>query len=843
MINSKACSRITTWARNGIYQKNSLVQARVVSNGDGYRPGHIFNPSDHPPAGTTRRRPRPGVYAFSTQPVALSLRQTAKHLRARTNQWLGIPVTSWTANEVSRGRFLVEAWSQHVEQDDRNTHKNAETTRAAQQSKILRRWLEVRCSSDITVLDDQVSVEIVEMLHQCLSAWRQVGKRGNTTQLVQEAVDLIYLVDSAAVTIQDPRLRPSNKAYSMCYHILAEHADCPSAFETLKELWQHRLQAGQQLDLQLYNSYLHALAKCSLYHPRAASLAEDILLELSSVGKHVPTAASFVAVMHAWANRGDVESAQRAQVILDQLIRSSETMLLSTEAFNVCIDGWAKANQPEKAEALLDLMCDVNGVEPTEVSFNSAVHAWAKAKSHPRAPQRAEALLRRMESSTTCRPTLETYTAVLDAWSHTKQPGPKVEKLLDVLEERHADDSLFPAPNKWTYMVAIRAWAATRPLDDDDDEEESLPATRAQALVDRMEDLARTNMSRRRALQPCPMVYAALFDVWSQSKRSDVPEQAVALFRTIPSRVFSDERSKLVFHKVLGILAIHGRAREARRFLQEILDLPWLPDIDSYNLVMMAYTKSPPDGNTAQEACSLLRKMESEKSSSNSGASIQPTIATYIHAMVSWGNSSQPDAAEQAEALFWEVVKKSERNENLLPTVVAANCVLRAWAKSREGGAAHKAESMWKWMEATGGASDQYGIQPDATSCLHMMQAWAHSGRRVGPSKAESYFLRLKDLMSDREKGAFLLKTAHFNLLIMAWGKSDVPGAYNRIKELVDEMLKLSALGYDLFPDEFSSRWILNAANAENKIIDAMSLLEDLRKKKTKRNPNQQNKE
>jgi hypothetical protein len=374
-------------------------------------------------------------------------------------------------------------------------------------------------------------------------------------------------------------------------------------------------------------------------------------------------------------------------------------------------------------------------------------------------------------------------------------------------------------------MVAIRAWGMTRPVD-----EVSSPTTRAQALVDRMEHLARTNAVRCRDLEPCPVVYAALLDVWSQNKRSDVPEQVMELFRKIPSRVLSDERSKVVFHKVLGILAARGRAKESRGLLQETLEFgSVVPNTDSYNLVMMAYAKNPHE-NAAPEACSLLRKMEREESSTPMSM-VKPTTSTYIHAMVAWGNSSQANAAEQAEALFWELLDKRQGDDNIC---VAANCVLRAWAKSREGGAANKAESMWKWMAATGGGSDQYEVQPDATSCLHMMQAWAHSGRRVGPTKAESYFLRLKDHALAPDKGGFALKTAHFNLLIMAWAKSKAPEAFARVKELVDEMLVLSSAGHVVFPDEFTERCVVQAAEAENKIADAMSLLEELRKKRAK---------
>lgn len=127
MINSKARYKFTLWARDGVvfYRKNSFL-ARAASDFPGtYNNDHdnnnnntFFAPSDRLLLATQRRRPLSvltAVSAFSTQPVISSLRQTVRTLRARTNQWLQIPADVWTAKEVSQGRYLMEAWSQHVE--------------------------------------------------------------------------------------------------------------------------------------------------------------------------------------------------------------------------------------------------------------------------------------------------------------------------------------------------------------------------------------------------------------------------------------------------------------------------------------------------------------------------------------------------------------------------------------------------------------------------------------------------------------------------------------------------------------------------------------------------------
>jgi hypothetical protein len=169
----------------------------------------------------------------------------------------------------------------------------------------------------------------------------------------------------------------------------------------------------------------------------------------------------------------------------------------------------------------------------------------------------------------------------------------------------------------------------------------------------------------------------------------------------------------------------------------------------------------------------LLRDafLELEQQFHNGEWSLKPTVQTYTLAILAWGNSERPDAAEQAETVFWKMLDLYNRADEDIKksNVITLNCVLRAWCNSREGGAAERTEAVFHWMNTEGAA---LGIIPDATSYLHiMMYAWAHSGRRQNYRKAETYLDSLKEI-SFKEESKVMLTTAHFNTLIFTLSKS-----------------------------------------------------------------------
>jgi pentatricopeptide repeat protein len=748
-------------------------------------------------------------FSVSTKSQAVTpSKQFLQNLRKKTKQWMRIPLKSWTRREVSQGRFLMEAWS--------NINASPKE-RAVNNSGILRRWALERLTGN-AVLNGS-SGEIIEMLHRCLDSWRQVGT--DHGQTVGEVMDLIALVEDACISIKDDAQRPGDKAYSMCLNVLANYPMNSTTCDDVLVLLNCRREHKDHPKLQFYNSCLHVLAKCSPYHEDAPERAEALFKYMSTTVN--PNTASFISLMHAWASSKLRGSAERADAILDKMIDSHQESL-DSRCFNVCINGWAKAGSPKKAEDLLWRMHGMYqegnpNVQPNEVSFNSAINAWAKSQ-HPQAANRAEALLKKMESYG-FRPTTESYTAVMDAWSRTPQPGPKVQSMLDRLEEIHSRGNDTLPPNKLSYVIAIRAWAHTR--------QRNAPE-QAQTLLTRMEELSNHDRSE---LRPCVKVYSALIDAWSKSARADAPERAVSLFREMQKLSASGRKdttpNTITLNTVLDSFARQGRAEEAHAFLKETNSLfsdgegLMQPDNISYDTVMKGYSKSN-TWDAAEHASELILELEELHNGGNS--SLKPTVLTYTLAVLAWGNNRRHDAAEQAENILWRMIEFYDKGDrDAKPNVVTLNCVLRAWCRSREGGAAERAESIFRWMKE-GGIED---IEPDATSYLHMILAWTNSGRSHAHKKAETYFNEIKKLCLGGKTG-FVLTTGHFNATIQAMSNSCEEGALQRVENLVEEMIFLAKSGQKTAPNVVSFNYLIKAI-AQSDTSDKRKRAENVVKK------------
>jgi pentatricopeptide repeat protein len=356
----------------------------------------------------------------------------------------------------------------------------------------------------------------------------------------------------------------------------------------------------------------------------------------------------------------------------------------------------------------------------------------------------------------------------------------------------HSNDQNAPRPNKVSYLTAIRAWARTR--------DHGAPI-KAQALLRRMEDLS---MDGRPELKPCVVVYSALIDVWSKSGRLDATERSLDLFYEMQALSASGRKeakpNTVTLNSVLDAFARQGSAEEAHALLKNLStssssqdDIK--PDIISYTTVLKAYSKSTAS-NAAECASEML--LELEQQFHNGEWSLKPTVQTYTLTILAWGNSGRPDAAEQAEKVFWKMLDLYNLgDEDIKPNVITLNCVLRAWCNSREGGAAERAEAVFHWMNTEGAA---LSIIPDATSYLHMMYAWAHSGRRQAYRKAQTHLNSLKEI-SFKEQSKVMLTTAHFNTLILASSKSRELNFLQKIEGTVKEMIALAKLGHAVAPD------------------------------------------
>jgi pentatricopeptide repeat protein len=646
----------------------------------------------------------------------------------KTKELLLVPVGSWNQTHVSRARFLIQQWTENEASD---------AERALQQSKILRRWMQERTPSQDT--DNATLIQIMrENLHRCLNSWRTLHpQKGHPMNARREALDLVRLFREVG-----GGYGPTAKTYSMCLNVLGQYPEAQSGCTDIMSIYNEY----NAKDLQFYNVCLGAMAKASAYHKEAPLLAEDIFQDLLSVNDLSPDSASLAALLHAWANGSNLheDAAQRSQAILDQMLLE-HLELVNTICFNIVIDAWAKQGSHENAETNLRRMQTLyrklrdDRIRPNEVTFNSAIHACAKGRK----PEHAEILLEQM-LQLGYDPTKETFAVMMKAMLHNENPGPKVQAFLDTLEERHAKGEIPLAPQKVHYLMAIQAWGRTR-ADALRIREEESPPEKSEHLLQRMKVLSSRNSSRS-DLDPCVMAYTALIDNWAESGQDDAPHHAWRIFQEMQQTSSSTLKVNVAPNEVtLNVLVKafcrHGRIQEARRLLSRFHEDPSI-GLEPYHTMLRICADSH-DSNMANKALEILHDLELVGLCQGQER-LKPTAHTYLLVLLALGNSSGHDAAQQAEDLFWMMLNGVDGS--VKPSVKHMNCVLRAWSKSLQGGAAERAE---RFLDRVRNEDTFGNCQPNAISHLHMIYAWAKSGRRIASHKASTHLDTIKRLCKE----------------------------------------------------------------------------------------------
>ena len=193
-----------------------------------------------------------------------------------------------------------------------------------------------------------------------------------------------------------------------------------------------------------------------------------------------------------------------------------------------------------------------------------------------------------------------------------------------------------------------------------------------------------------------------------------------------------------------------------------------------------------------QQADMLLRRMQ-QTYDEGLNPEACPDVVSFTSVIRAWARSSNPQAAEKAEALLLKVRELSGKNKNIKPDIVMYNSVLDAWARDdirRRGvdgkrvddARARRAESLLKQMKETG------EVRPDACSYNIVMKAWFTSGK---PSVAAQ---RARELFDEAKRGYLAgdenLKPdlISWNTLIKLVSNSGIPGCFNEVQSLIKEM-------------------------------------------------------
>lgn len=184
----------------------------------------------------------------------------------------------------------------------------------------------------------------------------------------------------------DPELRPSLVSFNTCMNAWAQsgHASSP---EEVERLCQDLIDFGLQPDSATFMARINAWASVRRRDEiECADRALEVFEELVKAGVS-PSEHHYNRVMVTLSRCSD---GHRAQALLDHMIKNSQPTMFS---YHCVLSAWARQCSVQGAsqcERILNFM-----EEKDIVSYNTAIGAWAKSKSHL-AMEKAEELLQQI---------------------------------------------------------------------------------------------------------------------------------------------------------------------------------------------------------------------------------------------------------------------------------------------------------------------------------------------------------------------------------------------------------------------------------------------------------------
>ena len=373
-----------------------------------------------------------------------------------------------------------------------------------------------------------------------------------------------------------------------------------------------------------YTEVIDSYAKSNLHN--SAEKAETLLYEMLEQAERedgtydedvAPTSITCDAVLNAWARRGTIEGAERAEQILERMeyIRT----------------------KGKRAK-----------IQPTSYSFATVISAWAKAAKigETQSGVRAQHILKRMmefrkeildqegpdsEYAKLLKPDSVVYNSVLDAWARTRTPiaGTKADELLFEMEERIRMGDHDSSPDTITYNSVINCHASSGHIN---------AAKAAERVLKKMEIASKTNP----AVVPNTLTYNQVLKAYSTSKLPGGTNRADVILRyMMMSRNKNIEPDSFSFTTCLNIWAKSkepGKAEKAYAILNKMLEAYRLTGKDQMRPNEITY-------NTVLNACAFSAYTPNEEK--KKALSIAVSIFNEMHK----SDIVQPDAVSYGNML------------------------------------------------------------------------------------------------------------------------------------------------------------------------------------------------
>lgn len=240
--------------------------------------------------------------------------------------------------------------------------------------------------------------------------------------------------------------------------------------------------------------------------------AEGILKQMRE--QNVADRVSYTTVIGLYANRGDKQSALKANELLDLMIQNGCEP--NTQTYNNLILAWARSGNPIRAEQVLDVMerAESPSMVPTVVTYSTVMDGWCKSKE-THAALKCETVFKRMQQSflagnISARPNLISYVTLINAHAASSEKGSakKAQDVLFEVFEEYKRGSTGLKPNAQMVSIVIEAWQKSGERD---------AGAHAEALLNWM--IAAYHDLQDESFRPNEYIFSSAISAWSKSRK------------------------------------------------------------------------------------------------------------------------------------------------------------------------------------------------------------------------------------------------------------------------------------------------------------------------------------
>lgn len=370
---------------------------------------------------------------------------------------------------------------------------------------------------------------------------------------------------------------------------------------------------------------------------------------------------------------------------------------------------------------------------------------------------------------------IHTYTMILNAATHRGKSSSAARLADQILKKVEQDDYLFA--DGIFYSNAIMAYAKSGRQD---------AVKQAQTLLKKIQ--ASNQISNE--------AYIGVITAWANSNHPKAPERAEALLEEMNQHPDLEANTK-AFGAVLNVWAKSSNPKALPRvliILQSMRDHDIEANSVVYATVMDAFAKR----GKAVEAEKILQELI-DKYEDTQNEEFAPNVVLFTIVIDAWSKSRHPKAPMMAEAILERMQRLSEANPELQPNAVSFNGVMHAWSNSRNPQAPERAEKILHTLQNLYEESSNPALKPSRISVATVIDCWAKSRDPRAASRAEAILNHMCKLHEDGDE-EMKPDIVCFTAVMDAYAKSRPPRSAQTPK--VDVIKKVEGL-YQQMHDSF----------------------------------------